>query len=490
MNIDLCKTGLLLSFFFLCQVSSLPGQPLAFFYGTPDITEAGTKVAVDPEGNFLLTGQRFSFVDPGGSVPTNSDASVLKIDPLGALLWSNHIDSTITDAAVSVIPRSANNQVVLARSCEALVSGVGCGQNNVRLYFLTNGGNVSNISDHYLGSNALPANFVATPDGGFLICGVTNTYSANSDIFVIKTNAVGEQEWEAIIPGTAPRAFDLVLANDGGCYVAGSSVESAGRVTLFSRISAEGSVQWVKYFGEAGFTGKMARIGSHFGLLLTNAPTDFYGIELYLLDTEGEVVWEKDLAGTMSRPTCLTGVDNGLVVGGLVETPSPNNKTARFAKYDFDGNLLWGRTHDPFPDFYERPTDIIPLPNGGLAVGGNTELPDSVAWVYPADLMLLLLDKEGQIDSVMINRIEEPATLPVHVFPNPAQDRVVFDLTGIEGAVRLQFLNAQGQLVGEHPISGHRPDISLAAYPNGWYWFQIHSARGRLLGSGKLLLQR
>lgn len=331
---------------------------------------------------------------------------------------------------------------------------------------------------------------MATPDGGFLICGVTNTYSANSDIFVIKTNAVGEQEWEAIIPGTAPRAFDLVLANDGGCYVAGSSVESAGRVTLFSRISAEGSVQWVKYFGEAGFTGKMARIGSHFGLLLTNAPTDFYGIELYLLDTEGEVVWEKDLVGTMSRPTCLTGVDNGLVVGGLVETPSPNNKTARFAKYDFDGNLLWGRTHDPFPDFYERPTDIIPLPNGGLAVGGNTELPDSIAWVYPADLMLLLLDKEGQIDSVMINRIEEPATLPVHVFPNPAQDRVVFDLTGIEGAARLQFLNSQGLLVGEHPISGHRPDISLAAYPNGWYWFQIHSARGRLLGSGKLLLQR
>ena len=290
---------------------------MAFFYGTPDITEAGTKVAVDPEGNFLLTGQRFSFVDPGGSVPTNSDASVLKIDPLGALLWSNHIDSTITDAAVSVIPRSANNQVVLARSCEALVSGVGCGQNNVRLYFLTNGGNVSNISDHYLGSNALPANFVATPDGGFLICGVTNTYSANSDIFVIKTNAVGEQEWEAIIPGTAPRAFDLVLANDGGCYVAGSSVESAGRVTLFSRISAEGSVQWVKYFGEAGFTGKMARIGSHFGLLLTNAPTDFYGIELYLLDTEGEVVWEKDLAGGFWT-TLLRGIFAGWLIALMV----------------------------------------------------------------------------------------------------------------------------------------------------------------------------
>lgn len=467
-------------------------EPLAFTYGDPGITERGIKVVEDEAGNFLFIGDRYIVLDTSGAQPTNVDLEYFKINPQGEVLWSGYMDSTITDGGISVLAESGGGYTLLAKHCDNVLGGVGCNRQIPRLYRIDGDGNILWHTTYYSGFIGIAANFVKTPDGGYAIMGMTTKYNELGHLFLLKVDANGAEVWEAIVPTTGGRAFDVTPAPGGGYYIAGSSIETNGRTAMVSKISETGEVLWTQYYGKASFTGKLLQpLGDGFGLMLTNTTTDFIPKELMRMDANGALIWEKDLIDHIDRPTSAIATDDGVVVTGLDELVSTDNKVAKVVKYDLNGDLVWVKTHDPYPDYFEHPTDIIST-TSGFVIAGFTELADTVIYVYPEDLMLFLIDQDGELDSLETpNAVTETNTPPsVIVYPNPASDFVMFQLSDNRNEeYELLIFNTLGQACAARRFSGPGFRLDRNALPNGLYSFEIRSLKNELIAKGKLILE-
>lgn len=81
-----------------------------------------------------------------------------------------------------------------------------------------------------------------TNDNGYIICGVSNSFSIdNSDIWVIKTNALGDTLWTKVIGGSSPDYGYSVLQNSTGEYIlTGETASDMLLINLSPVSSAQG----------------------------------------------------------------------------------------------------------------------------------------------------------------------------------------------------------------------------------------------------------
>ncbi len=114
-------------------MGNLFAQPFSFYYGTPGITEHLASLIADTQGNFLIMGDRVSYVDPSGIEVSNVDLEYLKVNRQGDLIWSRIIDSTIYDAGVSMLEENNGEYVMLTRYCNTVLGGIGCVKQNPRI---------------------------------------------------------------------------------------------------------------------------------------------------------------------------------------------------------------------------------------------------------------------------------------------------------------------------------------------------------------------
>jgi hypothetical protein len=475
-----------------CLALALPftviSQPLAFYYGDPEVLERDAITLQGSDGNYFLMGNRYSFVDTAGALPTNIDLEAWKISPEGEAIWYWLADSSSFDGVVDAVAEADGGLTILARHCGQEQGGVGCAQQNARLYRLDGEGNLVGYGEYYAGFIAPAAGLIKTGDGGYAITGFTTKYNANGDLYLLKLDAAGEEEWEALIPTLGGRSFDLAPAPGGGYLVAGSSVESNGRTALVAKVDETGEMEWTRYYGKASFTGKLIQpLGDGFGLLLTQGQSDFLPIELMVMDAEGEVAWEKDLAGDLTRPTGAVPASDGIVISGVQET---TDKVARVIKYDLDGNLAWTKDHDLFPGIYEHPTDMAPA-GEGYVIGGFTEESDTVAYVYPLDLMLFFVDEQGDLDSVEVIDDIRPVAAGEgwNIFPNPATEFAFFQAGNPSGTYAIRLYSAIGALAGEWKYTGPSHRIDLAAIPAGIYFYEARNVKTGVAEKGKLVVR-
>ncbi|EMR75272.1 hypothetical protein MBGDF03_00897, partial [Thermoplasmatales archaeon SCGC AB-540-F20] len=93
-----------------------------------------------------------------------------------------------------------------------------------------------------------------TTDGGYILCGRLETSSSESDILVIKTDSNGNIEWDNTYGGEEwewTQSNDILLASDGGYYFSGET-DSFGaglRDIWLIKTDADGNMEWNKTFG-------------------------------------------------------------------------------------------------------------------------------------------------------------------------------------------------------------------------------------------------
>lgn len=96
-----------------------------------------------------------------------------------------------------------------------------------------------------------------TLDGGYIYCGYSGNDTANSDAFLMKVNAKGEQEWFKTYGGNNYDEFKHVIACSDGGYLAVGTTNSYGRglinktyilTDFIVKVDAVGNVQWLKSY--------------------------------------------------------------------------------------------------------------------------------------------------------------------------------------------------------------------------------------------------
>jgi hypothetical protein len=173
------------------------------------------------DGGYALVGWTYSY--GAGSC----DFWLVKTDSTGSLQWNKTYGGTNVDNALSLIRTSDNGYVLIG---ETLSFGAGNYD-----FWLVRTDPVGNMQwgKTYGGANSDSGySVVQTVDGGYAIAGRTNSFGSNYDFWLVKTDLLGNMNWNKTYDrGSNDYAYSLIQTREGGYILAGETYPVSGTVS-------------------------------------------------------------------------------------------------------------------------------------------------------------------------------------------------------------------------------------------------------------------
>ena len=237
-----------------------------------------------------------------------------------------------------------------------------------------------------------------THDSGFVLTGSANHVSnTSSDIFLIKTNAVGDTMWTRIFTDNGLLSGNSVIQTvDKGFVIAGTKVYSGTGLSNAYLIKTDslGQFLWSK---ELNFTDldyahgivQTADGGFVFSGYQISMTSNNYVAHLVKTNSIGTVLWSKTYAvntGSNFSFSLLKTTSGGFILGG---TGSDSGQDFMMIKTDSSGNLIW---HKSFGDAdFDENYSIAQANDGGFILAGTNYNPVSADY----DITVLKTDTGG-----------------------------------------------------------------------------------------------
>lgn len=346
--------------------------------------EDAYSICLTSDGGYIIAGETWS---NDGDIPENlglDDYWVVKINSVGSLEWSKTYGGSNSDIAQEVIQSPDGNFLVIGTttSDDGDISDYK-GLGDAWLLKLDPLGNII-WEKTYGGSNGDgAASIEMTDDGGFVVAGhslsIDGDVSENNggaDYWIVKLDFNGNIEWERSLGGTNNEfATDIHETSDGGYIITGKTTSADGDVTGFHdnedfwivKLAVDGEFQWEHAFGgndvdegnsvvetfdggfiAAGFTN--SNDGDVMGL---HDAIDYWIIKL---NETGILTWQKCLGGTAGEQaqTIIQIIDSSFVIGGLSSTNDNGDVTGHhgdafypdywIVNLDTLGNIIWQKS--------------------------------------------------------------------------------------------------------------------------------------------------
>jgi len=240
-----------------------------------------------------------------------------------------------------------------------------------------------------------------TKDGGFIISGYTRSYGANGhNIWLIKTSSSGTQQWNKTFGGSDDDEGEAVQQTSDGGYIITGWTESygAGMKDLWLiKTDANGVEQWNKLFGGSNDDAGTYVQQTTDGGFIISGYTSSYGsgsVDGWLIKTDanGNQQWTKTLGGLSSDGTwCVQQTtDGGYVLTGWTYSSGPGYVgNVWLVKTDGSGTQQWSKAYGG--DDADRGLHVQQTTDGGYIITGYTAS-------YGAgldDMLLLKTDATG-----------------------------------------------------------------------------------------------
>jgi TolB-like protein len=188
------------------------------------------------------------YIVTGGTGPFgNVDAFLIKTDAFGNIQWAKTYGGTNIDAVSSFQQTSDGGYIVAGWT-----SSFGAGNFDIFLIRTDASGNIIWAKTYGETDDDWASSVQHTSDGGYIVAGVTLSFGAGGDIFLIKTDANGNLQWAKTYGGTfQDGASSVQQTSDGGYIVAGYTVSfGAGESDIFLiKTDASGNIIWAKTYG-------------------------------------------------------------------------------------------------------------------------------------------------------------------------------------------------------------------------------------------------
>ena len=166
-----------------------------------------------------------------------------------------------------------------------------------------------------------------TVDGGYII--VANTFSFGndqSDIWVIKTDSEGQEEWNSIFGGSdEDYGRDIQQTTDGGYVITGySEFFGNGADVWLIKTDSNGNEEWNKtmgdgWYGQRGYSVQQTTDG---GYVITGYGNGNWDFILIKTDSNGNEEWNKTFAGSNGDKgySVQQTTDGGYIITGSTES--------------------------------------------------------------------------------------------------------------------------------------------------------------------------
>ncbi len=281
------------------------------------------------ESDFIVLAENYADTDGLKNV-------VFKLSASGTLLWQTVVDNTfLPNGLHDIIKTSDNNFLAAGDTRDAQLN------QDVRLVKFDQTGGV--LWSKTLGDpvfNEQCSRLLELPGGDIAVSG-SAMHGTDSDLFLIKTTASGNQVWEKWYAKPLPQlAYDLISMSDGGLLLLGDTYGSNPTKITLLKTDADGN----------------ELLFSQLYPWPVEAVNALYNINSFV----------RDAADNVYIPGYISAGFN-----------SPEN--IFLLKADADGQVVWNKSIDQAPA--DIPWQIILTSDNFLAIGGGMESFSGAFWI-------------------------------------------------------------------------------------------------------------
>lgn len=248
-----------------------------------------------------------------------------------------------------------------------------------------------------------------TPDGGYIIAGRTGYGFGGSEVYLIKTDILGDTVWTKTF-GT--QNYDDIgtcvqYTTDQGYVIAGYKMDQllpSGADLQLIKTFPDGEQKWVKTFDNSVREyGHSVRQTSDGGFIIAGSinlrimggvPQDEYDVYLVKTDSSGTEQWTKSYQNSdQSFGYCvqLTS-DGGYVIAGRTGSYSEGIFDVYLIKTDSSGNTLWTETYGG--SGFDHAKCVLQTADEGYLIAGYT---DSYNSSSEYDIILIKTNSSGKM---------------------------------------------------------------------------------------------
>ncbi len=238
-----------------------------------------------------------------------------------------------------------------------------------------------------------------TTDSGYIITGDTGMVG---DVKLIKTDGSGNEQWNTTFGGSkSDIGYSVQQTSDGGYIIAGASVYVGPPGTWDAwliKTDSSGVKQWDKKFGttyeEYFYSVQQTSDGGYICAGATNPTNTNLDVYLVKTDSSGNAAWTMSYGGTNDDYgwSVQQTSDGGYIVSGWTESFGAGNSDAYLIKTDASGNSQWTKTFGGANFDYIR--YVRQTADGGFLIIGST---DSFG-AGLSDIYLIKTDSSGTME--------------------------------------------------------------------------------------------
>jgi hypothetical protein len=318
---------------------------------------------------------------------------VFRLDACGRVLWAKEIRE-FPGEIVDIEAAPGGGVVILADHDRPSVE-----PSDAVLIKLDRNGNVTWQRRYGTAGYDHPGELLLLDDGGTMVAG-----SSSDDAWIVRLDESGSISWQASYGGPLPDAIlSIRETSDGGTIAALSFVSTEDNIgdIWVMKLDAEGEVAWLMSYETTGFEYSVdvfQTSGGHYllaGVLRQFSENESNAAWALKIDEGGGILWQKAYAGGRGRDAVAVAeaADGGYVLAGNVEWELVyDDDEVYLLKIDEDGGIVWSRNYGG--DFSDDAFDLRPDRDGGLVVGGNT---NSFTDPFNRDCWVMVTDGQGEI---------------------------------------------------------------------------------------------
>jgi hypothetical protein len=307
--------------------------------------DIGHCVQETTDSGYIITGYTRSYGTMSGR-----NVILIKTDSNGNEEWINAYGGDDDDEGYSVQQTSDGGYIITGYT-----KSYGFGLNDVFLIKTDASGNQSWIKTFGGAQDDEGYSVLQTDDGGYLIAGVTSSSGAGSrDVLLVKTDASGNSQWQKTLGGmSSDGARDIKKTSDGGYILTGWTLSYGpgfiGNAWLVKTDSL-GNEEWNKFFGgsdaDRGYSVQQTNDGGY----IVAGYTDSFGAGLYDMllvktDNSGNQEWMKTFGGTGRDygHSVQQTTDGGFIVAGYTLSFGAGGDDVWLVKTDINGTEEWNK---------------------------------------------------------------------------------------------------------------------------------------------------
>jgi hypothetical protein len=427
----------------------------------------GQSVQQTQDAGFIVAGRTNSF---GNGL----QVYLIKVNATGDTLWTRTYGGTNADEGFSVQQTADTGYIIAGESYSF--------GNAEQVYLIKTNALGDTIWTRTYGGTSFDegSSVKQTMDGGYVVAGWTSSFGNSSQVYLIKTNASGDTLWTRTYGDVGDdNGSSIQQTSDTGYIVAGSTTSfgNLGQVYLI-KTNASGDTLWTRTYGGADYDiGRSVQQTTDGGYIITGETYSFGNLyQVYLIKTNasGDTLWTRTYGGPnddLGYSVQQTS-DGGYIVAGRSDGFG-NGVQVFLVKTNASGDTLWTRTHggagEDLGYFVHQTTD------GGYIVTGWSDSFGNGWQVY-----LIKTDSLGRSTGVEETAESGGQKLEIRITPTPNPFTSFATLSG-HSSDRFALYDISGRRVGVY--RGDRIGEGLRA---GVYFLKAEGGKGKALRIVKL----